>query len=551
LFEGFFPEGLAPWNKSKPAPPAETDGVPSSAPRSSQAPAAGDDEPVPRPEPDRVEEFDEEEDENEEEEPAVPVPAARAAARRLPPARISKGVPQWAPDSFQSHAAGFGPRAPELEPDGVHEHENEFKFGDADPDPEPAPRLPEDYDISDVIQFAAGDAGPKTKRSILTVLPILTDQGAALAAFVKHFNLNWKLCIRHILEAVGTKDPIFSWVLRLIYAWCPEEYVHECLTIAVELAGIGLEPRKAKLLQLMMGRVHVAHPLRCLSRWAAFARQAGVPRTANQIEGRHSHLNRETKGLKDLVDLLFQLIVHCQKAYRNRNANLRISFQKNKRLFSPDQDAQEDVSFNPAKCEYYRALYTLRGQKGRNGPDPNAELEPDLETYGFAAEFTEKKVDVVLPPKWQPKPTVSTNEVPERQTLHAAGSRTKRDQLTYEIMAEMRRLFGESLSAVDTSVFAEIARLGEHLPEFPRGGYYDPKDEGGWRLQSREYVEQLLAPPAPKEAAPQRAARQKAAPQKAAPQKAAPQKAAPQKAAPQKAAPKRAAPGLAKSKSSH
>jgi hypothetical protein len=35
-----------------------------------------------------------------------------------------------------------------------------------------------------------GDAGPKMQRSILTELPILTDQAAALAAFVKHFNLN-------------------------------------------------------------------------------------------------------------------------------------------------------------------------------------------------------------------------------------------------------------------------------------------------------------------------------------------------------------------------
>jgi hypothetical protein len=225
-------------------------------------------------------------------------------------------------------------------------------------------------------------------------------------------------------------------------------------------------------------RVHVAHPQRCLSRWAAFARRADVPRTANQIEGRHSHVNRETRGLKDLVDLLFQILVHCHNVYCNRNTNLRISFQKNKRLFSPDLDARADVCFNPAKCEYDRALHTLRGQKGPNGPDPNPELETDFQTYDFDPEFTEKKVDVVQPPKWEPKTKVSANEVPERQTLHATRSRTKRDQLTYEIMVEMRPLFGENLSAVDTSIFAEIARLGEHLPEFPAGGYYDPMDEG-------------------------------------------------------------------------
>jgi hypothetical protein len=503
--EGFFPEGLAPWNESNPAPPAETDGVPSSAPGSSEAPAAGDDEPH------RVEEFDEEEDENEEEEPPLRVPDTRAARRPLPPAPISNGVPQWAPDSFQSHAAGFGARPPELEPDGVDEHENEFNFRVSDAGPEAAPGIPEDYDISTVIQFAAGDAGPKKKRSILTALPILTDQGAALAAFVKHFNLNWKLCIRHILEAVGTKDPIFSWVLRLIYAWCPEQYLHECLTIAIELAAIGLEPRKAKLLQLMMGKVHVTHPLKCLSRWAAFARRAGVPRTANQIEGRHSHLNRQTKALKGLIAFVVQIIVHCHTAYRNRNANLRISFQKNQRLFSPEAADVADVSFNPAKCEYYRALYTLRGEKGRNGPDPDAALEPKLDTYGFAPEYTEKKIDVVLPPKWQPKPPVSTNEVPERQTLHATGSRTKRDELTYEIMAEMRRLFGEQLSAVDTSVLTEIARLGSRLPPFPDEGYYAPEDEAKWRLESRAYVDKLLATPAPKKAAPKKRAPKTAA----------------------------------------
>jgi hypothetical protein len=331
----------------------------------------------------------------------------------------------------------------------------------AAPPAEPGAIPEEDWGLADVIQFAEADTGPRVVRSMLTIIAILTDQGAALAAFVKHFHFNWKLCIRHILEAVGSKDPIFTFVLRLIYCWCPEEYVHTCQTIAIELQQSGFQPRKAAILQLMMGIVHVQHPLKCLSRWAAFARKGGIPRLSNSIEGRHSHLNRQSKVLKELLDLIVRLLEHRQTAYHKLNANLKATLKRNWRHVFPSEEDQNAVSFNQAKWAYYRALHTLRGRKE---PSLNAQLKLDGR-YDFPPDYRADKVDVYLPSKWQPKPQASSTETPEKQTLHACGIDTARDWLAWRIMADLRRERDPDLwNTIDTSAFASIVRLGSRLP---------------------------------------------------------------------------------------
>jgi hypothetical protein len=304
-------------------------------------------------------------------------------------------------------------------------------------------------------------------------------------------------------------------VLRLLYAWTPEEYVHACQTIAIELEASGCEPRKAKLLRLMMGQVRYEHPLKCLSRWAPWARKRGIPRPSNAIEGRHSHLKRGSRHLKGMINPVVQLIEYCQTASRNRNANLLATLRRNWNHIFPSEEEKAKVSFNEAKWAYYQTLHTLRGHKA---PDEGAQLEPDLrlEAFGFRSECWEEKVNLVLPPKWRPKPDVGGTEIPERQTFHASGTQSFQDFMAWQILGELRDEHPNDWAKIDTSAFAEIVRLGSHLEKNPER-WYDPTDEAAWRIKSRQWVDSALdaakksAPkePAPKKSAPKEPTRAK------------------------------------------
>jgi ubiquitin C-terminal hydrolase len=407
------------------------------------------------------------------------------------------------------------------------EDEDEYEYEELDEDPDTIPAA--EWDEIDTVIRATAECGNKEKRTWLTMLAILTDQGAALAKFVKHFNLNWKLCIRHIMEAIGTKDPIFSWVLRLLRCWTVAAFIHAAATIRIELDALDQAPRKANLLRLMLGDEQMRHPLEVLSRWAAFDRKGGIPRPANHTEGRHAHLNAGSEDLKDLIDLVVQVIQYCGNAYEKRNENLWECLRRNwNRVFPKDVDVQSP-GFDRDEWEYYNDLFTL---VGREGPDPDATIEPDVATYHFPPGFKQYKLNNPrLPKGWQPKREADkdTGEIPQKQTLHKKGIRTTRDWLAWRILAELRREHShQQWEGINTAVFMKIAELGSTLNE---EGPYTPLQEGTWRAQARAFVGQLLAP---KTSCP------KAAPKtpcpKAAP-KTPPQKAAP-KAPAQKPAPK-------------
>jgi hypothetical protein len=396
--------------------------------------------------------------------------------------------PPGAPQTLDDPDIEEEDRVEILPPDA---HEEQYGFAQEDAEQSEDVIDPEPDEIDTVIRVNAEECkNNHAKRSWLTMLAILTDQGAALAKFIKHFNLDWKLCIRHILQAVGTNDAIFGWVMRLIRCFTPEAFIHEAKTIRIELSALDQAPRKAKLLRMMIGDEQVKSHMWMLSRWAAFDRK-GIPRPSNHIEGRHMHLNALSEGLEDLVDLIVQVIDYCGTAYERRNLNLHHTLMKNWNRVFPSDEERNSPSFDPAEWEYYWHLFTL---DGRSAPDKDAIIDPPIDEYRFPEDFTEVKVTPRLPKKWRPKNDTNkdTAAVPEKQTLHSRGIRSKRDWLAWRIMADLRREHShERWEKIDTVVFLKIAELGSHLEENPKGGFL-PEDEGPWRVGARKFVKDLL-----------------------------------------------------------
>jgi hypothetical protein len=396
------------------------------------------------------------------------------------------------PEQPPAHPQAPVPDTGDVEEEDVNE-EPDGPLPSADP---VTPPDEEEDSIEEVIR-SLEETGPPEKRSALTCLAILTDMGKALAAFVKYFHLDWKLCIRHILQAIGTKDPIFSWVLRLIYCWSAAEYVHACATIRLELEALDYVPAKIGILRAMMGEADIPHPINSLSRWAAFARSFGIPRPSNHIEGRHHWLNLGSEGLTDLIDLVLQVCRYFMAAYEKRNENLIATLKRNYDLVFPSEEAQAKPSFNPAKWKYYRELHTLVSRSD-TGPSLEARIEPDCEKFAFPREGSSVKVEYALPAKWRPKRTVvDTAQVPQKQTLHAKGTRTAREWLGWQIYAELRREHShQEWDKHSTTLFAQIFALGTstlvNSPALTDDGPFSAQQDANWRIAARKCVKTEL-----------------------------------------------------------
>jgi hypothetical protein len=61
-------------------------------------------------------------------------------------------------------------------------------------------------------------------RAFLQSIPIVTDQGTALASFIAGRNLDWKICHRHIIEAMGAGSLLGHWATRLLCCYSESDW---------------------------------------------------------------------------------------------------------------------------------------------------------------------------------------------------------------------------------------------------------------------------------------------------------------------------------------
>jgi hypothetical protein len=341
--------------------------------------------------------------------------------------------------------------------------------------------------IETVIEEAPRVQSPPDKvQSALTRLPIVTDLGPALAAFVQHFDLDWKLCWRHITEMLGAKSLLAVWVMRLLYSWTPETYARNCETIQYELDDLDKLPKKLNILKLMMGEPGKPHPLSLLSRWAAYLRY-GQPTTANHGEGRHAQLNHTAKPLRDFIELLLAVIDYCTAAYNHRNDTVANAYARNVHHMHP-REGDPPSYFDPDRIAWYKALHTI---PGRAGPDPHPQIDLGPRELWFPDEWSMTKLEGDLPPSWEPKKVAPAQEQ-TRGMVHRRGCRTRRDEVAWEIVCELHRQCRDyDWKRIDFGVDQAVARIATEVGIGPNT--WTTRDEATWRTGTRTWLREQLA----------------------------------------------------------
>jgi hypothetical protein len=239
-------------------------------------------------------------------------------------------------------------------------------------------------------------------RTLLTKLPIVTDQGTALQAFVGHFNLEWKLCHRHIIESIGAKGRLTDYVCRILRCFSPEQYAATCETINEEMKGKEEALKDMDGYQSLMrwlGKLHDNHPLAAIEHWALWLRLR-CPRTTNSAEAVNGRLNKEKLNQKDFVDRVFGVGKHFLTRYNSRFTWRDRALTRNRFKCWPDNPQSPDCS--SAKTHFYRALH--RVSDGATLPARKEAPCPLLKNPGsFLGSrvriFVREKYD--LPPSWE------------------------------------------------------------------------------------------------------------------------------------------------------
>jgi hypothetical protein len=280
------------------------------------------------------------------------VVARRFPEKQINPAANSAGTDPWDEGAVEKEEGGARDDAPEEEELWDSSGEREA--------PAEAPNAPaaESPECAEAAWQAAQRVRLRAERTLLTQLPILTDQGSALQKFVAHFQLEWKLCHRHIIENVGAKGRLTDFVCRLLRCFSLEEYQATRESIIEEI-----QPREDHLSKVpgwdsllrLLGILVDNHPLSTPSTWALWMR-LGCPRTTNSAESVNGRLNADTAGVNSFVERVFIVVRHFLCRYNSRFSWSNRAVSRNRRKIWPADNAPWS---SPAKAEFYRKLHMV------------------------------------------------------------------------------------------------------------------------------------------------------------------------------------------------
>jgi hypothetical protein len=284
---------------------------------------------------------------------------------------------------------------------------------------------------------------PQPLDPFLAELPLVTDQGTALQSFVKRFNLEWRLCHRHIIESVGANSLIGQWVKRILACYTYAQYRSLCETISVEMSDLDKSyPRQGRAfdtLQRLLGNLHDDHPLSTTAHWALWER-LGCPRTTNSAESVNGHLNFDVKGDNDFMSRLVRTIKHFHLRYQTRNQWRDRSLQRHRMICFPTEEARGRSWWSEGKYVFERALHNV----AEFTDVPKRQFPLEVADLMLCAELELKQTSLVPPGSWAETVVSSSPPKTIRRTLslNETSSMTMRDHMAWEIAWSIRDMQG-------------------------------------------------------------------------------------------------------------
>jgi hypothetical protein len=280
-------------------------------------------------------------------------------------------------------------------------------------------------------------------------LRIVTDQGTALQKFVKFFQLDWKLCHRHIIESIGAKGQKADWVLRILRCFSRKQFLRTRMIILMEMHAIRdslLETDEVyrKILWLLGLRPRDNSPLCDINHWALWLR-LGCPRTTNSAESVNGHLNAEIEKTETWVERVKSVAGHFTRRYYTRGDWHDRSLKRNSAKCYPDPTKHQSREETEFYCHLHNAV-------GKPFPQRIAEKLPAARGtlwFGHTC-FVHLSQGEVFPNGWEvvaaasQKGATAADEEPTRLQIDEGSAHTAFARLAWEILWSVRKEIGQT-----------------------------------------------------------------------------------------------------------
>jgi ubiquitin C-terminal hydrolase len=329
------------------------------------------------------------------------------------------------------------------------------------------------------------DADTPGRGAFLSGLPIVTDQGTALALFIRNWQLDWKLCHRHVIEAIGAKSRIGHWAARILRCYSALEWEHTCRVIWAEMRLLkGHYPTSGRAYRSLLRLLGVQipgdkHPLSRIERWALWLR-LGCPRTTNSAESVNGQLNREICRDDDLALRIKSVAKHFVARYTSRNTWCDRALKRNAWKCFPGETLRSCPWFSEKRVEFYQRLHNA---VGLSGPVKRRFAAEDTR-YMLPGGYDEIIEPCRLPHSWtSAASTTQQEEDPTQIVMTQESCNTWKTHMAWLMTLELRHLMTEDTwSRAAGEIYNHVVEIGTHMG-VPDNDPLDPIKEAQWRCE--------------------------------------------------------------------
>jgi ubiquitin C-terminal hydrolase len=425
--------------------------------------------------------------------------------------RIYQGICDLNVDLSKAGASGFGEEPDSRADDGEAPYPDDpvgIQDELAEPHPEEDDEPVGEVERLDESPMKVTDSNRHDGiRGILCSLPILTDQGAALKKFIGKWELTWKICHRHIIEAIGAGTQLGQWAARILQCFDEAEWKRTVQVIRREMDRLRhlwseKEDGYPAFYRLLGYRVALpgkrdTHPLADRRRWALWER-LGCPTTSNSAESVNGRLNAAIFGHSDWIDRLQIVARHLLERYRSRNTWCDRALKRNAAKCFPSPELQARPWFSASRRRFYlrlhNALHLTKAVKRR--------FSPEVARYMIWAQCSETLHGIFpFPESWEIPAPVSAG-VPSADDpvgpihLRLESSHTMKAFLAWQIGRTIAKLVGfAAWNDWGNQILTNIHTVAAEL-KVPDKGPVSEELEAEWRSTCRVSYQDWMRKPA-------------------------------------------------------
>jgi ubiquitin C-terminal hydrolase len=363
------------------------------------------------------------------------------------------------------------------------------------------PRWEEEVPVIDDAITVHEDLVLPEGRDFLQSIPIVTDQGGALKLFIGRRQLHWKICHRHIIEAIGAGSRLGHWATRILNCYSLEEWQRTVAVVMEEMIlqrdQYSTDPPGYRSLLRLMGIVERDddHCLASQEHWALWLRK-GCPRTTNSAESVNGHLNQELKAMKHYPPLSQRIAMvadHFIKRYSSRNAWCDRALTRNAHNCFPSDRTKARSWYSAARVEFYQTLHNATGLSGpvrrKFSPEDRRCIFPHFAQNRYIQTISEDAIsqpnDDVGPPAASDRSSIS---------LHQEACENYRAYVAWQIAHSMSKSMGAKRWRLwSTEIVHNIISIAISLG-LSETGPWSIRQQAVWRSQCLKMGSDLCGP---------------------------------------------------------